>query len=406
MKSVSVAVLACLAASSAFAWEQHTPERVRESYPGTDLTTTAPYSSAGFVRTIVGKQTFSGSGAVAQDKRLLFTCAHLMIEKGRWSMLTGFRRAWDSEYSPDDSGTVFARGYYVFSSYTGTRNRGYDFDLDFAVAYAKAGEVFGPDALALNAAGPTDPDGLENLTSVSVQKTILGYPSYLDHNFEEGYYYMHQTGPFTGAGPSFEAFTQELGSYYGIDYVTTGPGNSGGPLLVRRDGDWMLAGILVSGSFRSAGIYAIDSYAKSLANSALADANGDTVDAGGSSASATARLTRPIALTDGTSKYSSLRIAFRGIVGRVTKVLLDLNITAQKKGDLDAYVRSPAGRIYVLASSDPATAGSNLVLDDQDISGAFSRTNPNGNWQVFVRDNEPNGFRTSVNSAGLSVTSL
>lgn len=392
--------------SAASAWDRYIPERVRTKFPGTDLATTAPYSSAGLLQAQVGKQTFTGSATVAQDPRLLFSCAHVVLEKGKWAQLVGFRRAWDSQVSPDDSGTVFARGYYIFSGYTGAKQRGYDFDLDFSVAYAKAGEVFGPAALALNAGGPGDPDGLENLTSVSVQKTILGYPSYLDFSFAQGYYYMHQTGPFTAAGPSFQAFTQNWGAYYGIHYVSTGPGNSGGPVLVRRDGNWMLAGILVSGAYDSAGIHVIDSFAKSLANSALAAAAGDTADVGGAVFSASAPLKRPILLEDGGSRYSSMKLPFKGVPGMVTRVLLDLNITAAKKGDLDAYVRSPSGRVYVVASADPAVSGTNLVLDDHDISGAFSRTRPNGAWQVFVRDSRPNGLRAQVNSAGLQLSSL
>jgi subtilisin-like proprotein convertase family protein len=111
-------------------------------------------------------------------------------------------------------------------------------------------------------------------------------------------------------------------------------------------------------------------------------------------------------LTDGARKDSSLRINFANVPGRTTRVLLDLDITAQKRGDLDVYVRSPAGRVYVVASADPATTGSNLVLDDHDISAAFSRTSPNGRWQVFVRDSELNGARAQVNGAGLQLTSL
>lgn len=321
-------------------------------------------------------------------------------------MQVGFRRAWDSGFFPDDSGTVFARGYYVFSGYTGTRKRGYDFDLDFSVAYARAGESFGPAALALNAAGPEDPDGLENLTSATLQKTILGYPRYLDFSFADGAYYMHQTGPFTGAGPSLQAFSQEWGSYYGIDFLSTGPGNSGGPVLVKKDGEWLLAGILVSGTETSAGIYAIDSHARSLANSALAAAAADTADSGGTVSSATARLNRPVVLPDGGSRYASLKVTFKGVAGLVTGVLLDLHITAAKRGDLDAYVRSPTGRVYVIASADPAVTGSDLVLDDRDISGAFSRTNPNGTWRVFIRDSRPNGRRAQVNGAGLQLKSF
>ena len=366
----------------------------------------APYSSAGYLRTYVGKDTFSGSAAVAHDPRLLFSCAHVLIEKGRWASLVGFRRAWNAEFSPDDEGTVFARGYYVFSGYTGSKKRGYDFDLDFSVSYAKAGEVFGPAALVLNDGPSGDPDGLDNLTSTSVSKLILGYPAYLDYNLREGYYYMHQTGPFNGAGPGGDAFYPIYASYYGIDYVSTGPGNSGGPVLIWKDAAWRLAGILISGSYDMAGIYAIDSFAKSIANSALAAAASDPVDTGSTTTTAVASLKGPLLLADGGRKYTALKIGFARIPGATTRVLLDLNITANKRGDLDAYVRSPAGRVYVVASADPGTGGSNLVLDDHDISSAFSRTNPNGKWEVFVRDIKFNGSRVQVNGAGLAVTSL
>lgn len=408
MKSVLAAFAACLvvAVPSSRAWEMHSPRQVHDIHPGKDLSTEEPYSSAGYLRTYVGKETFSGSAAVAQDPRLLFSCAHVMLEKGRWAGLVGFRRAWNAEFSPDDAGTVFARGYYVFSGYTGSKKRGYDFDLDFSVSYAKAGEVFGPSALGLNEGPSGDPDGLGNLTSTSVPKLILGYPAYLDYNLRDGYYYMHQTGPFYGAGPGGDAFYPIYLAYYGIDYVSTGPGNSGGPVLVWKDSAWRLAGILISGAYDSAGIYAIDSYAKSIANSALAAAASDAGDVGANTFTAAAKLKKPLVLADGGKKYSSLKVGFSRIPGATTKVLLDLDITAPKRGDLDAYVRSPAGRVYVVASADPGVSGSDLVLDDHDISAAFSRTNPNGKWEVFVRDSRFNGSRVQVNAAALQVTSL
>ncbi len=404
--SAAVAAL-LLSVHSVPAGQAYSPERVSEVNPSADVAVDAPYSSVGFVKSFVGKAEYSGSGAVAQDPKLLYTCAHLFYEKGRWAQLVGFQRALNSETGVDDSQTVFARGYYYFSGYTGSKKRGYDFDLDFAVAYAREGETFGPVALELNEGTTDDANGWENLTSTSTSKMILGYPAYLDADYyTQGYEFMHQTGPFQSAGPSGESFYQELGAYHGIDYVTTGPGNSGGPVLVLKEGTWRLAGILVSGSRFSAGIYAIDSYAEEVGDAALADALADVTEVGGASHSANARITKPVVLADGGTKYSSVAIRFAKLPAFATGVWLDLNVSAAKRGDLDVYVRSPAGRVYVVAVADESVSGADLNLSGFDVTSAFRLADPNGKWGVFVRDSEANSLRAQVNAAALHVTSL
>lgn len=386
------------------------PQKVSEANPGANVFTDAPYSSIGLVRAHSGKATAAGSGVVAQDPRLLFTCAHLLYYKGRWAELVAFRRSWNSEYAPDDSPTVFARGFYYFSSYKANKKRLYDYDIDFAVAFAKAGETFGPAALGLNAGSGGDPDGLGNLTSKSTSKMILGYPFYFfdaDANFKSAHLYMHQTGAFTGAGPNNDAFYPIFSTFYGINYVSSGPGHGGAPLLVQKDADWRVAGIVVNGAYDGTGIAVIDSYAKSVANAALAAAAADIPDTAGSSTfTAAAKLKKPLVLPDGGTKFTTLKIAFSRIPGWVTKVLLDLNITADKRGDLEVSVRSPAGRVYLVANPDPTVSGTDLVLNGHDISGAFSRSKPNGKWEVFVRDAATNGSRAQVNSAALQLTGL
>jgi Fe-S cluster assembly iron-binding protein IscA len=394
-------------APAALAWQSYSPERVSQVNPALDVANTAPYSSAGYVKSFLAGREFGGSAAVGQDPRLIFTCAHVLFERGRWADLVGFLRSLNSEHEPDDSQTVFVRGFYRFSGYTGSKKAGYDFDLDFAVAYARSGEVFGTSALPLNDGPPGDPDGLDNLTAPTTTKMILGYPAYLDANpLVEGLSFMHQTGPFENAGPAGEAFYQELSSYYGIDHVTTGPGNSGGPVLVLKDGTWRLAGILVSGSFFGAGAYVIDSYAKSVANSALAAAGADVPATGGTTRMSAAPLRQPLALTDGGRKYVSARVSFAQMTGLTTRVLLDLELDAQKRGDLDVYVRSPSGRVYVVAAANPDVNGTDLDLVDHDISPAFRRADPNGKWTVFCRDSEPNGLTARLQAASLKVTSL
>ena len=385
------------------------PQRVGSANPGADVSTDAPYSSVGLVRAHIAKATSVGSGVVAQDPRLLFTCAHLLYFKGRWAELVAFRRAWNAETAPDDSATVFARGFFFFSGYTANKKRLYDFDMDFAVAYAQSGETFAPSALALNDGTGGDPDGLGNLTSKSTSKMVVGYPFYFfdaNANFQNGLFYMHQTGSFTGAGPAGDAFYPIFSTFYGINYVSSGPGHNGGPLLVLKDDDWRVAGIVVNGGYDGTGIAVIDSYAKGIANAALAAAVSDSPDSGSSTYSAVAKLKKHLLLADGGLKYSALKISFSRIPGWVTKVRMNLDITAQKRGDLDVFVRSPAGRVYQVASPDPNAGGSDLILNDHDISSAFSRSTPNGKWEIFVRDATANGSRAQVNGASLQLTGL
>jgi subtilisin-like proprotein convertase family protein len=56
------------------------------------------------------------------------------------------------------------------------------------------------------------------------------------------------------------------------------------------------------------------------------------------------------------------------------------------RGDLDVFLRSPRGRVRWLSTHDGEDDQSNLILTDADISEAFLGTNPNGLWQLFLRD--------------------
>jgi len=409
-------VLACLLVSG-HVLAQSYPRRVSQLFPGTDLRNEHPYSSVGFVGANVGGKPYEGSAAIAVDKRLILTCAHVLYEKGRWAEIVGFTRAADSRTRPSDDGTVFVRGLYKYFGYSGLKKRGYDFDLDFAVAFTTREGKFGDDqhVLKLNDSSGSDPYGLWRLRS-GTYKTVLGYPSYLDYNFTSGYYYMHQTG---GAQTGYftDGIFKEYDSYYETEKASTGPGNSGGPLLVwdGNRGEYLLAGILVSGFsyYRGyygygagAGFYILDGFSRNLAQEALDDSEGSGVIVGNTTLNSPLVLRKgPLSLPDGSFRYVPLKISFSRLPRYTTKVLLDLDIDTARPSDVDVLVRSPKGRVYVLASSDPALPAKSFKLDDHDISGAFLAADPNGRWQIFVRDAEPNGYQVTVNSASLRVTS-
>lgn len=391
------------------------PRRVSQLFPGTDLRNTRPYCSVGFVGAIVGGKAYEGSGAIAWDKRLVFTCAHVLYEKGRWADIVGFTRAADSRKRPSDDGTVFVRGLYKYRGYSGLKKNGYDFELDFAIAYTTRDTSFGGEehVLQLNSGSNSDPYGLSRLRS-GTAKTVLGYPSFLDYNFADGHYYMHQTGE--GQSGYFTAgIFNEYDSYYETASASTGPGNSGGPLLVWDGSQYLLAGILVSGFsyFRGyygygvgAGFYVLDEYSRNVAQAALDSSDEEEISVGSTSVMSSFSLRKgPITLPDGGYRYASLKTSFAKMPKTTTAVTLNLDIDAVRRSDVDVFLRSPKGRVYVVGSADPATAGSNIKLVEHDISGAFYETDPNGQWRLFIRDPEPNGRLVRLNSASLRVSS-
>ncbi len=234
------------------------PKRVGNSVAGG-----APYASTGIVETRFGQSYFRGSGAIARDSRLIFTAAHVGFDRGRWADEVAIALGWNGASDAPPSRYLSMRGYRFFSSYaTHVAQYGSDsdeaFNTDFLVGFAT--QYLG------NAVG-VRAGGAGYLANASIQKFILGYPSERDFDGVNGYYYMHRTGPFS------TPFTPLLDAYYDVQNVSTGSGNSGGPVFETSSGSAMLAGILVSGTDRSAGVYAIDPPAWDMSSNALSALN-------------------------------------------------------------------------------------------------------------------------------------
>jgi hypothetical protein len=373
----------------------------------------APYTSVGIVRTRFGRFSSRGSAAVARDSRLLYSCAHLVYDyQYGWSPTFAFSRGHNSLKAPNPKSYVVARGYRVRAGYAPD---GENFDFDFAVAYGGAATSFGPPL-------PIDDNPIGSITSSSVEKRIVGYPADLDDVFyaNTGGFFMYETGPFTTkVYADYDTFTP--GGEYTADWTTTGAGNSGGPLVV-YDGRWKLSAILVSGSnyydwyyyddTPFSGVHVLDDACEALADDALGFAT---------SGGRTERInwtSGPI--TDGNRRYASRSFNFSvpeapdlqgpafGVAAQLTQVSVDLDITAGRRGDIDAYIRSPRGRIAILAtaSTDPAVANEpNLSLDDHTVGSSdplFLSSSPGGTWSLFFRDSVP-GNSSWFNSAALTL---
>jgi subtilisin-like proprotein convertase family protein len=337
-----------------------------------------PYAATGYVDSRVGQSWFSGSGAVARDASLLYTCAHVLYDKGRWADAVAFHRAWHSQYAPSDFGAVWARGYHYLAGYAD------NFDKDFAVAYASPAQQFGV-PLGWYSDGATP-------LATAAPKMIVGYPAELDIDRSSGFYFQHRTGPFN------ESFFRLAGSWHEVAGVSTGDGNSGGPVLVWDGSSYRLAGVLVSGAFdrgvHYAGIYALDAAAELAATSALASAEQPELPPSVSPAGTTrvASNSKAAALKDGARRFTVRRMTIPRRAGAsITGVNLDLSVSAERRGDLDVFLRSPRGRTYVVAAANPADNDANLLLTNADISGPFLGSNPRGGWRIFLRDSVVGG---------------
>lgn len=353
----------------------------------------APYQSAGLVEANFGRKSFSGSGAVALDRRLVFSCAHVVYDSGRWANRFAFARAYSGYLNPAPTEFSTARGYRVLEGYAANRYDDY-FDYDFSVAYAGRDGDFGP---ALELAD----DVYASLTDPGSNKTVLGYPSYRDADFEPGFYLMHQTGPFD------DPFTEDYGSdfsydppYLVIDGVSTGPGNSGGPVLIQDAGDadkWKLAGILVSGTDDSAGICSLGEQAKAAASDLLsnvveADAYEQQITYG-----------KTTVLRDNAARFNSIRFRVLPQGSQTVRICLYLDLATVYgdpvgPGEIEAQLRSPAGRIYPVAV-DFIDATTKRI----EVSGS-AEVSEGGRWTLFIRDKSP-GTASVLQRAVLSMTS-
>lgn len=305
---------------------------------------------------------FRGSACIAWDPRLVFSCAHVFYEDG-WGSDFKFFPGYNSSAEPSSGGYPM-RGYRYFSDYAdyalnGKAESDEGFNWDFVILYNNAdiGDSLG-----------AWHDGGSQLRSKR-SKLIAGYPAKIDYTGAKGSYYQHATDLFiTSAQKEYE-------SYHGFDGVSTGNGNSGGPVFVYDDQNQpCLAGILVSGSEDSAGVRALDQDTKAMAEAAIGD----------SSKKATFRNNTSLRLPDGASRFSSRAVEVTGFTSTLKSLKFSLNISTTYRGDLEVYLESPKGRIRWV-SKRQGKAADNLVLKSANYTASFPGA-PNGNWTLYMRD--------------------
>lgn len=304
-----------------------------------------------------------GSGCVAWDPRLVFSCAHVLYENGWAQSNYTFYPGCHSGSFPS-SGGFSMRGYRHFTDYASYAQAGEDetaeaYDLDFVILYNNSDVADSVGAWY---------DGGAQLRSRS-WKMIAGYPETVDFTGDKGFYYQHSTDLFT------KAAYRDYGSYHGFDGVSTGGGNSGGPVFVYDAQDKpVLAGILVSGSSDSAGVRALDDDTKKMAEAAV----------GNSSTSVTVWNRSPLSLPDGVTRWSTRSVEVAGLPSSLSSLEFSSSISTTYRGDLDVYLKSPRGRTRWITKRQGGGAD-NLVVKGANYTAAFPG-NPNGKWTLYMRD--------------------
>lgn len=341
-------------------------------------------ASTGLVESFVAGGWYRGSGVVARDPRLIYSCAHVFHDRGRWATDYRFYRGYHGRAEPAPWQGSSPRGLFYFTSYArAVRLAGSDsnraFAADFTIMYGN--RSFGPAARALV-------DGVPLLRSARA-KRIVGYPSEIDFTGADGFNYQHATPWFS------KRAWQLFGAFHDFIGVSTGAGNSGGSVFVRDGaGGQALAGILVSGSYDTAGVVALDPAKNVLATRALGEQGRTRVFANSKAGS----------LPDGDGRFLIREIEVAGIPGSISELRLDLSVRAAPETDVEAYLRSPDGRVRWVAKKGTVDPGG-VVLDSADFTVDFSGQSANGTWSLWIRDAKP-GFPTVFENAALRITAL
>jgi len=362
----------------------------------------APYKYTGIVESDLG----SGSGSVAVHPQLVLGCAHVNYDDLNYEWLSEIRWHWkwnDVGFPP--GGGLLMDGQYDFATYgTNVRKSRWgssdpkSFNVDFVVNYSTA-----------NTAGGEYADWIEKggsyLQSRATPKFITGYPSGRYDDGDPDEYRMHETGPFSG---KFVPEVVKLPDYLGLDGVETGPGNSGGPVWGDKDGDWAVAGVLISGAeladegYSFAGVYAIGRNAWSRISSALGTVGALPGQLSGTFAVAGV----PAVITDAAPTPATIvrKFTVSGMVGHVNTMTIDLAINHARRADLSVSLRSPAGVTIPLqlTGSRKSASPRNLVFTGKAVNG-FRSHPANGVWTLSVKDSF-SGNTGSLTSASLAIT--
>lgn len=367
---------------------------VSEKVPAADIVKN-PYRHNGAV-TVEGAR---GSGFCARDRRLAFTAGHVVLGESDWvpsfiyhananaKSLSGVKRS-------------RTRGYFRwidFSELSPGDGTGTDesFNRDIAVGYAfKNMSDFAPAKL--------DMKGKSTLLAGSRQVMITGYPAENAYTGEPiTGYFLHRTAP------AIIPFLPVLGNTVEATLITTGGGNSGGPVWTGSDeAGWKVSGVLVGGLPSETTLHALSPKTQPLLSAvlgAVAKKNPGAVHEDGVEASSlTFRNHKKVTIPDGVHSFTKIPVNVNGFnsSARLTKIRVTARIDTTHRGDLYVVLKAPTGDTMQLHLEEGADA-QDLIIDE--TLDAFADIDPRGEWQLLVQD-RLTGDVATFRSVGLEIS--
>lgn len=342
-------------------------------------------TSTGYLESRVRGVWYRGSGVIARDPKLVYSCCHLFYENGVWATEYEFYPGYHGPNPPATGGGISPRGFHYFSNYAARADASngeseMSFASDFTVLFGL--EPFGPAVAWWR-------DGAAALTS-SRAKRIVGYPEEIEFSRAPGFSYQHATDWFR------KSAWQTYGDYFSFDGVSTGGGNSGGPIFVEDDAanPKSLAGILVSGSASTAGVYALNPSSNSMASAAL----------GIESVTRIFGNSESVRIADGGATPVLRETTVSGFAEEITDLKFSVSITTPRRGDLKVWLRSPSGRIRWISKPSANEVG-NLTIRNEVLTRNFRGDAPNGVWSLRIRDTKQVN-RATFNNFSLAITAV
>lgn len=365
---------------------QEPPKTNSSQVVDSGLLSTEPYRHTGIVFSGGASGGFRGSGVVASDPKLFFTASHVLWDdtEKKWLLPPEWVGGYSGDSEPGDG--IRSRGYFRWAGYStvvtesGTDTRG-AFSRDISLAWGLEDFVEGTPAAI-------DFKGINTLRRAKTSM-ITGYPALLDYTGESGGFFLHATEPdLTPFKPAVTA----SGAYLYATHISTGPGNSGGPVWSQDEsGFWKVSGLLVSGRPSEAGVYAMSSSVKSFLRAA-APVIGDPRKSSKAVplvSTDTCRMVmkKPKRIPDGVHRWTKIPLtSIRFPEGSVVAdAYLDLNITTNHRGDLIVAVLGPDGTMAIVHDGQGA-GEDNLEFENLWIGGAFAEASAVGNWALLVQD--------------------
>jgi hypothetical protein len=382
---------------------------------GSTLYSTYPYHFTGMLVVPLRASNLveQGSGAVVKNSRIVISCAHVVYDLSSldpWLSNARWYRAWASTTLPALTTGQALRGYYYFSGYSAAAQQGntrpQTYALDFVVHYAYTDTANGGYAGSWG-------DGVAQLNANGT-KLITGYPAGLYGASDSRKYLMHQTGPFT------RSYKVQAGTYGNFTEVSTGSGNSGGPIWVSDGSTYYFAGVLVSGLERSqgdaadqAGVLGYDSSVSGLVDQAIAaGATGDPATVPVITAQPTSRrVNAGTAVTfsvGATGSGLSYRWLFNGgtLSGATSASLVLPAVTAAQSGSYQAVVSNVAGETRSAVATLTVDSVPQITTQPASLTAALGET---VTLQVIAAASPPPTYqwqRNGVAIAGATAATL